>query len=389
MDFNESVKEMGNKMTHFRIDEKRVGKLRGTFTPTGGAYWDETHTQDGMPMHKCLVELCKRVLIHNNYRVDLHPLNTCDKGGSSRRIVDQIGIKHPDANYYTATVKFVETYSEGLSNYGYFIVSSPRIYRHKSIYEVDWNFQNCSMKSNDMNRTFAGVSKLLPIKDRELLLGITVDRDYSVTRLLDADKRELQEVSRESFRQVEPQQMRHELMRLLAASKEGVVAPYVNESDINEARDAYEEYLKRKAELEESVEHNAGQVPVHIIRTFTGDALYCRYHSDIDEATEDVYAPILPPTSAIIKQITSFPHGGDWQVYQKIEDLPVALYSKIMVLNVASQDRERLARYQELTMRGVGMMFPADTVVKEHYVIFVHEKEDVFSAPPHTEVCGT
>ena len=140
MDFNESVKEMGNKMTHFRIDEKRVGKLRGTFTPTGGAYWDETHTQDGMPMHKCLVELCKRVLIHNNYRVDLHPLSTCDKGGSSRRIVDQIGIKHPDANYYTATVKFVETYSEGLSNYGYFLVSSPRIYRHKSLHEVDWNF---------------------------------------------------------------------------------------------------------------------------------------------------------------------------------------------------------------------------------------------------------
>jgi len=30
-------------------------------------------------------------------------------------------------------------------------------------------------------------------------------------------------------------------------------------------------------------------------------------------------------------------------------------------------------------MRGVGIMFPPDRVVKEHYVIFVHEKEEVFS----------
>ena len=106
MDFNQSVKSMGTKMTHFRIDEARVEKMRGTFVPTGGAYWYETHMQDGMPLHKCLAELCKRVLIHNNYRVELHPLSTCDKGGSSRHVVDIVGIKHPDANYYTATMKF-------------------------------------------------------------------------------------------------------------------------------------------------------------------------------------------------------------------------------------------------------------------------------------------
>ena len=67
-------------------------------------------------------------------------------------------------------------------------------------------------------------------------------------------------------------------------------------------------------------------------------------------------------------------------MYQKIEDLPVALHSKIMTLNVAAGDEHNCE------MRGVGMMFPADRVVKEHYVIFVHEKEEVFSNPSHAEV---
>ena len=378
MDFNQSVKSMGTKMTHFRIDEARVEKMRTRINSNlvGGdesPYWYTAHMQDGMPLHKCLAELCKRVLIHNNYRVELHPLSRCDKGGSDLHIVDIVGIKHPDANYYTATMKFCETYSSGLSNYGYFILSSPRIYRYKDLGEADWAFQDCSMKSNDMNRTFAGVVKLLPIKDRELLLGIALEQQGSVNNLLDADARELRSAAKDAFRWLDSDSMRSELIRLLAASKEGAVAPYVDGSgDEDGPIDCYEKYLRKKATLEESVEHNIGQVPIHVVRTFTSDALYCRYHSDIDEATEDVYRPINHQTNNPLIAGT-WASKGDWQVYQKIEDLPVALHSKIMTLNVAAGDESHCE------MRGVGMMFPADRVVKEHYVVFVKEDEEVFS----------
>ena len=361
MDFNQSVKSMGTKMTHFGIDEARVKKRRGTFTPTGGAYWDETHTQDGMPMHKCLAELCKRVLIHNNYRVELHPLSKCDKGGSDLKVINEVGIKHPNANYYTAVIQW---HRIG----GYFIVASPRINRYKSLHEAGHPYYECAMKSNDINRAFTALNKLLPIKDRELLLGITGDRQHTINSLIEADERELKSVATSAFRWLDSDDMRSALIRLLKASKEGVVAPYVDDSgDGDGPIDCYEKYLKKKAILEESVKHNTGQVPVHIIRTFTGDALYCRYHSDIDETTEDVYAPIFFNDNPA-------KHAGDWRVYQRIEQLPEALHSKIMTLNVSCENTNR-----DYELRGVGMMFGGDNVVKEHYVVFVKEDEEVFS----------
>ena len=282
------------------------------------------------------------------------------------RIINEVGIKHPDANFYSAVLQ----YHLGGDTAGYFIVASPRICRYKSLRDTDYKYSLCAVKSSDINRAFTAVNKLLPIKDRELLLAITKDTCPKVEELLEADRRELKGIAETTFRWVGSEGIRLELIRLLTASKEGVVAPYVDgsSSDTKGPIEAYEEYLEKKAELEESVEHNTGQVPIHIIRTFTGDALYCRYHSDIDETTEDMYAPIL---------LNAHPskHAGDWQVYQQIEHLPETLYSKIMTLNIASDNTTG----RDYRLRGVGMMFASDNVVKEHYVIFVKEDEEVFS----------
>ena len=372
MDFNTSVLGMGNNMRPFRVNERKVKNLRSAFADPPDHKWDKGYVYDRMPIHRELGELCKRVDIKNRFRVELHPLGDCRiicSGGEELRIINEIGIKHPDANFYTAVVQY-HLGSNLMKNAGYFIVASPRIYRYKTLREAGYKYSRCAMKSSDSNRTFTAVNKLLPIKDRELLLAITKDSNNKVEELLEADRRELKGIAETTFRWVGSEGIRLELIRLLTASKEGVVAPYVDgsSSDTKGPIEAYEEYLEKKAELEESVEHNTGQVPIHIIRTFTGDALYCRYHSDIDETTEDMYAPIL------LNAHPSKP-ADDWQVYQQIEHLPETLYSKIMTLNIASDNTTG----RDYRLRGVGMMFASDNVVKEHYVIFVKEDEEVFS----------
>jgi len=368
MEFNTPV--LGNSVRGFRINETRVKALRGEFVDPPDHEWERGYVYDGMPIHKQLGELCKRVHIKNHFRVELYPLGTqlimCS--GAQVRIINEVGIKHPDANFYTAVLQ----YHLGGDTAGYFIVASPRICRYKSLRDTDYRYSLCAVKSSDINRAFTAVNKLLPIKDRELLLAITKASNGRVEELLKADKRELQGIAETTFRWIGSEGIRSELIRLLTASKEGVVAPYVDgsSSDTKGPIEAYEEYLEKKAELEESVEHNTGQVAIHIIRTFTGDALYCRYHSDIDEATEDVYSPIL------FNAHPSKP-ADDWQVYQQIEHLPETLYSKIMTLNIASQN----ITGRECKLRGVGIMFSTDNhSMKEHYVIFVKEDEEVFSA---------
>ena len=74
MEFNTPV--LGNSVRGFRINETRVKALRGEFVDPPDHEWDTGYAYDGMPIHKQLGELCKRVHIKNRFRVELYPLGT-------------------------------------------------------------------------------------------------------------------------------------------------------------------------------------------------------------------------------------------------------------------------------------------------------------------------